>query len=202
MWLGGNGPRTLKSLSGMTRAEIASAVEQIIAAVAEEYGLVEAKDTVTLRSGLHDDLGMDEVDLIEVVFRAEKRFGLALPDNGIGLSSTVSDVVDLVAARLREQEAPLRLPQVIKAARETKPVVEIAAGRHRAVVVDHLQHRVVHGVVNCREQFGLARQSRCRDRGLECPEVFVLSHEAAAPSSSSVVLAFPAVVSSTVAGFI
>ena len=121
MWLGGNSPRTLKSLSGMTRAEIASAVEQIVAAVADEYGLVEAKDAVTLGSSLHDDLGMDEVDLIEVVFRAEERFGLVLPDNGIGLSSTVSDIVDLVAARLKEQEAPLALPQVIKAVRENAP---------------------------------------------------------------------------------
>ena len=60
---------------------------------------MEAKDAVTPRSSLHDDLGMDEVDLIEVMFRAEERFGLVLPDNGIGLSSTVSDIVDLIAAR-------------------------------------------------------------------------------------------------------
>ena len=59
-------------VGGMTRAEIVSAVEQIVAAVADEYGLVEAKDAVTLRSSLHDDLGMDEVDLIEVVFREEQ----------------------------------------------------------------------------------------------------------------------------------
>ena len=85
MGLGGNGPRTLKSPSGMTRAEIASAVEQVVAAVADEYGLVEAIDAVTLRSNLHGDLGMDEVDLIEVIFRAEERFGLILPDNGIAI---------------------------------------------------------------------------------------------------------------------
>jgi acyl carrier protein len=119
MWFGGNGPRTLKSPSGMTRAEIASAVEQIVAAVADEYGLVEAKDAVTLRSSLHDDLGMDEVDLIEVVFRAEERFRVSLPDDDIGLSSTVGDIVARIAARLREQEAPLALPQVVKATGET-----------------------------------------------------------------------------------
>ena len=28
--------------------------------------------------------GTDEVDLIEVMFRAEERFGLVLPDNRIG----------------------------------------------------------------------------------------------------------------------
>jgi acyl carrier protein len=123
MWFDGNGVRTLKSPSGMTRLEVASAVEQIVAAVADEYGLVEAKDAVTLRSSLSDDLGMDEVDLIEVVFRAEERFGLVLPDNDIGLSSTVNDIVDLIAERLRGQDAPLALPQVIKAARENAPEV-------------------------------------------------------------------------------
>jgi len=122
MWLGRNRPRTLKSPSGMTRAEIASAVEQIVAAVADEYGLVEAKDAVTLRSSLHDDLGMDEVDLIEVMFRAEERFGLVLPDNDIGPSTTVSNIVDLIVGRLREQEATLA--QVINAVRKNAAEVE------------------------------------------------------------------------------
>lgn len=72
------GHRSPSGPPGITPAEIASAVEQIIAAVADEYGLVEARDAVSLRSRLHDDLGMDEVDLIEVMFRAE------VPDNRIG----------------------------------------------------------------------------------------------------------------------
>jgi acyl carrier protein len=97
--------RTLKSGTGITRAEIESAVEQTVSAVADEHGLVEARDGLTLRSNLHDDLGMDEVDLIDVLFRAEERFGLVLPDNNIG-PSTVGDIVDLIVARLREQEAP------------------------------------------------------------------------------------------------
>ena len=98
----------------MTRAEIASAVEQIVTAVADEHGLVEAKDDLTLRSNLHDDLGMDEVDLIEVLFRAEERFGLILPDSDIGTSSTVGGIVDLIAERLREKEAHLVRAQAIK----------------------------------------------------------------------------------------
>jgi acyl carrier protein len=122
MWFGANDPRTLKSPSGMTRAEIASVVERIVAAVADEYGLVEAKDTVTLRSSLRDDLGMDEVDLIEVVFRAEERFRVSLPDDDIGLSSTVSNIVDLIVGRLREQEATLA--RVINAVRKNAAEVE------------------------------------------------------------------------------
>ena len=48
---------------------------------------------------------MDEVDLIEVVFRSEERFRVSLPDDDIGLSSTVSNIVDLIVGRLREQES-------------------------------------------------------------------------------------------------
>ena len=70
----------------MTRVEIASAVKQIIAAVVDEHGLMEARDVVTVGSKLHDDLGMDEVDQMEVLFRAEERFGLVLPDHPIGPS--------------------------------------------------------------------------------------------------------------------
>ena len=68
MWSDGNGVRTLKGSSGMTRVEIASAVEQIVAAVADEHGLMDARDGVTrvmLNSRLDNDLGMDEVDLID-----------------------------------------------------------------------------------------------------------------------------------------
>ena len=122
MGFSGNDPRRLKSPSGMTPLEIASAVEQIVAAVADEHGLAEARDAVTLRSSLHDDLGMDEVDLIDVLFRAEERFGLVLPDNDIGPSTTVSNIVDLIVGRLREQEATLA--QVINAVRKNAAEVE------------------------------------------------------------------------------
>ena len=94
----------------MIRLEIASAVEQIVAAVVYEHGLMEARDAVTVGSRLDDDLGMDEVDLIEVLFRAEERFGLVLPDNDIGPSSTVNDIVDLIA-KLKQKEASLARAQ-------------------------------------------------------------------------------------------
>jgi hypothetical protein len=59
---------------------------------------------------------MDEADLIEVMLRAEDRFGVTLPDDAIGFSSTVTDIVDLIAMRMSEKAAqvqplaPVRLP--------------------------------------------------------------------------------------------
>ena len=116
--------QALKGRPGISRAEIASAVEQIVAAVVNEHGLIEENDAISLGSRLHDDLGMDEVDLIEVLFRAEERFGLILPDNDIGLSSTVRNIVDLVAERLKEKEAHLAPAQDIKEVWKELPVQE------------------------------------------------------------------------------
>ena len=56
------------------RVAIAGLQGQCVTPKGVELVLVEAKDAVTLRSGLHDDLGMDEVDLIEVVFRGSALF--------------------------------------------------------------------------------------------------------------------------------
>ena len=86
----------------MTRVEISSAVEEIVAAVANEHGLFGAYDVITPESTLHDQLGMDEADIIEVIIRAEDRFGISLPDRDIGFSSTLSDVVNLITAVERE----------------------------------------------------------------------------------------------------
>ena len=95
----------------MTRIDIASAVEEIVAAVAEEHGLFGARDLITPESTLNDQLGMDEADIVEVILRAEDRFGISLPDNGI-FSSTLTDVVDLIAQRLSDKQAS-RLRQLI-----------------------------------------------------------------------------------------
>jgi acyl carrier protein len=94
----------------MTRIDIASAVEEIVAAVADEHGLSGARDLITPESTLNDQLGVDEADIVEVMLRAENRFGISLPDNGIGFSSTLTDIVDLIAQRLSDKQASLTRP--------------------------------------------------------------------------------------------
>jgi len=79
-------------------------IARLVAAVANEHRLFGACDVITPESTLHDQLGMDEADIIEVIIRAEDRFGINLPDDGIGFSSTLTDVVDLIAERLSEKQ--------------------------------------------------------------------------------------------------
>jgi len=93
----------------MTRREIASAVAEIVAAVLSEH--VGLGDVIKCDAKLHDELGMDEADVIEVMLRAEERFGINLPDNHIGFSSTVTEIVDIVTTRLRDKESRERLIQ-------------------------------------------------------------------------------------------
>jgi acyl carrier protein len=95
----------------MTRLEITSAIEQIVAAVRSEHDGRGAIDVIARDATLHDELGMDEADLIEVMLRAEDRFGVTLPDDAIDFSSTLTDIINIVASRLSEREpiAPSQL---------------------------------------------------------------------------------------------
>lgn len=87
----------------MTRVEIEVTVEQIARAAARKHGLIEAAEQITLASELHYDLGMDELDIVEVLCRAEDRFGVVLPDNlDIHASCTLSYIVDLISERLSQ----------------------------------------------------------------------------------------------------
>ena len=99
----------------MTRLEIASAIEQIVSAVLSAHDRHGDIDVIARDATLHAELGMDEADIIEVMLRAEDRFGVTLPDDAIGFSSTLTDIVNLVAMRLSDREsltqpiAPLQL---------------------------------------------------------------------------------------------
>jgi acyl carrier protein len=99
----------------MTRLEIASAIEQIVTAVLSEHDGHGAIDVIARDATLHDELGMDEADIIEVMLRSEDRFAVTLPDDAIDFSSTLTDIIDIVASRLSEREslaqpiAPLQL---------------------------------------------------------------------------------------------
>ena len=52
----------------MTRFDLELAVKQIVAAVALESRLIEATGDISLLSELQDDLSMDEVDIVDIIF--------------------------------------------------------------------------------------------------------------------------------------
>jgi acyl carrier protein len=85
----------------MNSSEIAAAIERIVTDVA-----VQIKDdvVVALFSKLHDDLGMDGLDFLEIEHALNARFGITL-DEDIDLRFSVADLINLVTGRLREKAA-------------------------------------------------------------------------------------------------
>lgn len=83
--------------------DVTAAVERIVIRVAQDHGL--DADVVTSASRFSDDLGMDGLDVGEIIHRAETAFRIHLPDDHITEASRVSDLVDLVADLLAEKAA-------------------------------------------------------------------------------------------------
>ena len=98
----------------MNTSEIAAAIERIVTDVA-----VQIKDDVVVApfSKLHNDLGMDGLDLLEIEHALNARFGITL-DEDIDLRFSVADLINLVTGRLREKAARETCAAAIKAAWE------------------------------------------------------------------------------------
>jgi len=76
----------------MTKEEIFSKLQTILV---DKLG-VDADD-VKLSAHLHDELGMDSLDDVEVIIECESVFGISIPDSKIeGKVFTVQDAVDVL----------------------------------------------------------------------------------------------------------
>lgn len=66
--------------------------EKVIAVLADK-GKVE-KEQITMDSSLVDDLGMDSLDAVEMVFEFEEQYGIQIPDEAIQGFKSVRDIVN------------------------------------------------------------------------------------------------------------
>lgn len=85
-----------ESSKALQDADIAATVRRIIA---EELDLV-AEDLLPER--VLEDLGVDSLGIVEVMFRMEEEFDIRMGDEQVPLK-TVQDVVDLVTAKIGER---------------------------------------------------------------------------------------------------
>ena len=90
-------------MSDKTNAQIAAAVEQIVASVVHDYGL--EAGIVTQDSKLGDDLAMDGADVHEIIIRCEEAFKVSIPDDAITEQSRVGELTKLVSDLLRKKDA-------------------------------------------------------------------------------------------------
>ncbi len=63
-------------------------------------------DTILLTQHLRDDLGLDSMAVIELLYRIEEAFDLQIPDQDLAGLTNVGQVVQYVEKRLGKIESP------------------------------------------------------------------------------------------------
>ena len=79
----------------MTKPEILKDIQTIIE---DRIGL--SPEEVKMESNFTDDLGFDELDLIEVIIDIENKHKILIPDSELAKVNTVSEIVDLVDLKI------------------------------------------------------------------------------------------------------
>jgi len=82
--------------------------DEVFSALREELQDMKKQDAVqhmTEDALFKDDMGLDSLDIVEFVARAELRYRVHVPDEDFSGLDTVGKVIDYVLARTMEQEA-------------------------------------------------------------------------------------------------
>jgi acyl carrier protein len=77
--------------------------------------------TITPAYSLRDDLGLDSMATIELLFRIEEAFDLQIPDQDLQKLLTVGDVIHYVEAKVSGKRATTRAPKASSKASTSKP---------------------------------------------------------------------------------
>lgn len=73
-------------------------LEKLSTIICEQLGC--DADTVTESAMLAEDLGVDSLDLVEILMAVEENFGVVVPDEEIPNFKTVGDIVSYVEANM------------------------------------------------------------------------------------------------------
>lgn len=71
--------------------------EKIIKLMAEKLSLDES--TITPEASIKDDLGIDSLDLFELIIALEEEFGIEIPQEDVLEINTVQEIVDYLGKR-------------------------------------------------------------------------------------------------------
>jgi acyl carrier protein len=78
-----------------------------------EY-LKRSPTTISVTQHLHDDLGLDSMAVIELLYRIEEAFDLQIPDQDLVGLTTVGHVVNYVEKRLGKTVSHARTKKTVK----------------------------------------------------------------------------------------
>lgn len=82
----------------MTREAIFERISELIKTQLKRPDLL-----ITPETNLQDDLAIDSIDLMEFVISVEDEFGIDIPDQAIDEMTSMGDMLDYVAQRLRQK---------------------------------------------------------------------------------------------------
>ena len=68
--------------------------EKIRAIIAAQFDVDE--DSITIATGIADDLGADSLDVVEVLMSIEDEFDVEIPDEAIETIKTIGDLVNYI----------------------------------------------------------------------------------------------------------
>ncbi len=106
--------------------KVTPTIEAIICGVICDHGL-DVGDIVSISAVMQSitdgdalvELGMDDVDVIEVIHRVEQTFTIQIPDDCVTIESSVSDIVSIVSDLLVEKaQREARAESISKAWRD------------------------------------------------------------------------------------
>ncbi len=72
--------------------------DKIVSIISDLTGVSEEK--ITEESKLSDELGLDSLDLVEVVMKLEEEFDCSIPDEDYETSMTVGSLFEIVSNRI------------------------------------------------------------------------------------------------------
>ena len=61
-------------------------------------------DSITDKTSFVNDLNMDSIDLVDIVIKAENKYGIEIKNETIGKLNTVGACLDVIQQRLDEKE--------------------------------------------------------------------------------------------------
>jgi acyl carrier protein len=107
------------SIQGYDMMRQSEVSEKITTALAEYL----RRDPATIRSDYHlrDDLGLDSMAVIELVYRLEETFNLQIPDEDLAGLTSVEHVVQYIEGRLKPVHTSAKPPTQKPVAPKTPP---------------------------------------------------------------------------------
>ncbi|MDD5903188.1 MAG: acyl carrier protein [Oscillospiraceae bacterium] len=73
-------------------------LEKVQKIIAEQFEV--AADSISADTNIVDDLGIDSLDVVELIISVEDEFGIAIPDEDATELTTVGKIVEYIESKL------------------------------------------------------------------------------------------------------